>query len=84
MCQALFPIQLVTCEKWVVLKNTGWLLLQLLGSTASCKSDGQCNLPKLYALSPRMRRASWMSLGMMVTRLAWMAARLVSSNRPTR
>ena len=36
------------------------------------------------ARSPRMRRASWMSLGMMVTRLAWMAARLVSSNRPTR
>ena len=31
-----------------------------------------------------MRRASWMSLGMMVTRLAWMAHRLVSSNRPTR
>ncbi len=37
-----------------------------------------------YARSPRMRRASWMSLGMMVTRLAWMAHRLVSSNRPTR
>ncbi|KAM5294106.1 histone H2B type 1-C/E/F/G/I-like [Glossophaga mutica] len=31
-----------------------------------------------------MRRASWMSLGMMVTRLAWMAHKLVSSNRPTR
>ncbi|XBI07439.1 hypothetical protein VPH35_135345 [Triticum aestivum] len=31
-----------------------------------------------------MRRASWMSLGMMVTRLAWMAHRLVSSNSPTR
>ena len=26
--------------------------------------------------------ASWMSLGMMVTRLAWMAQRLVSSKRP--
>ena len=34
--------------------------------------------------SPRMRRASWMSLGMIVTRLAWMAQRLVSSKRPTR
>jgi hypothetical protein len=34
--------------------------------------------------SPRMRRASWMSLGMMVMRLAWMAQRLVSSNSPTR
>jgi hypothetical protein len=31
-----------------------------------------------------MRRASWMSLGMMVTLLAWMAQRLVSSKRPTR
>ncbi|KAJ1282537.1 hypothetical protein BS78_03G060100 [Paspalum vaginatum] len=31
-----------------------------------------------------MRRASWMSLGMMVTRLAWMAQRLVSSKSPTR
>lgn len=37
-----------------------------------------------YARSPRIRRASWMSLGMMVTRLAWIAHRLVSSNRPTR
>ena len=34
--------------------------------------------------SPRMRRASWMSLGMMVTRFAWMAQRFVSSKRPTR
>mmetsp|Transcript_72099 Transcript_72099/g.145912 ORF Transcript_72099/g.145912 Transcript_72099/m.145912 type:complete len:168 (-) Transcript_72099:424-927(-) len=39
---------------------------------------------RAYARSPRMRLASWMSLGMMVTRLAWMAHRLVSSNRPTR
>merc|ERR1719361_579959 len=38
----------------------------------------------LYARSPRIRRASWMSLGMMVTRLAWMAQRLVSSKRLTR
>ena len=37
-----------------------------------------------YALSPRIRLASWMSLGMMVTHRAWMAHRLVSSNRPTR
>lgn len=38
----------------------------------------------IYARSPRIRLASWMSFGMMVTRLAWMAHRLVSSNRPTR
>ena len=31
-----------------------------------------------------MRRASWMSFGMMVTRLAWMAHRFVSSKMPTR
>ena len=37
-----------------------------------------------YARSPRIRLASWMSFGMMVTRLAWMAQRLVSSNSPTR
>ena len=37
-----------------------------------------------YALSPRIHLASWMSLGMMVTRRAWMAHRLVSLNRPTR
>ena len=38
----------------------------------------------IYALSPRILRASWISLGMMVTRLAWMAHKLVSSKRPTR
>jgi len=30
-------------------------------------------------VSPRMRWASWMSLGMMVTRLAWMAHKFVSN-----
>ena len=34
--------------------------------------------------SPRILLASWMSLGKMVTHLAWMAQRLVSSNNPTR
>ena len=37
-----------------------------------------------YDRSPRSRRASCKSLGWMVTRLAWMAAKLVSSNRETR
>ena len=37
-----------------------------------------------YARSPLIRRANWISLGIMVTLLAWMAQRLVSSNRPTR
>ena len=39
---------------------------------------------RLYVCSPRIRLASWMSFSMMVTRLAWMAQRLVSSNSPTR
>ena len=37
-----------------------------------------------YARSPRIRLASRMSFGMMVTRLAWMAHRLASSNSLTR
>ena len=37
-----------------------------------------------YARSPRIRLASSMSFGMMVTRLAWMAHRLTSSNSLTR
>ena len=39
---------------------------------------------RLYVLSPRIHLANLMSFGMMVTRLAWMAQRLVSSNRLTR
>ena len=39
---------------------------------------------QVYARSPRIRRASWMSFGMIVTRFAWIAHKLVSSNRPTR
>ena len=43
-----------------------------------------CVLSSNWAYSvlvyPRMRRASWISLGMMVTRRAWMAHKFVSSN----
>ena len=38
----------------------------------------------IYALSPLIRLANWMSLGMMVTRFAWIAHKLVSSKIPTR
>ena len=38
----------------------------------------------VYVRSPRILRASWRSLGMMVIRFAWSAQRLVSSKRPTR
>ena len=37
-----------------------------------------------YARSPRIRLASRMSFGMMVTHLAWIAHRLASSNSRTR
>ena len=42
-----------------------------------------CRVP-VYARSPRMRRASCMSFGMMVTRFACIAQRFVSSKSPTR
>ena len=38
----------------------------------------------VQALSPWILLASWMSFGMMVTRLAWIAQRLVSSNNRTK
>ena len=73
----------------VVFNNTGEILFFILvvvvvvldhHSKLFRKGKGE----NAYARSPRMRRASWMSLGMMVTRLAWMAAKLVSSNKPTK
>jgi len=39
---------------------------------------------KSYARSPRMRRESWMSFDMTVTRLPWMAHSWASWKRPTR
>jgi len=41
-------------------------------------------LSSIYARSPRIRRASWISFGMIVTLLAWMAHKFVSSNKPTK
>lgn len=41
-------------------------------------------VPRNHGCSPRMRRASFMSLTVIVTRLAWMAQRLVSTKRPVR
>ena len=38
----------------------------------------------IYALSPLILRANCISLGMIVTRLACIAHKLVSSNKPTR
>jgi hypothetical protein len=69
--------------------------LSSTGSTSSCGGDDETAALSLldrrprgrgraYERSPRRRRASWMSLGWMVTRLAWMAAKLVSSKSETR
>lgn len=38
----------------------------------------------IYARSPRILLANWMSLGMIVTLLAWIAHKLVSSKSPTK
>jgi len=38
----------------------------------------------LYARSPRILLANWISFGMIVTRLAWIAHKLVSSNKPVK
>ena len=66
-------------------RNLGSLYKHKRGDGTESKEalDAWCG-GVFYARSPRMRRASWMSLGMIVTRLAWMAHRLVSSKRPTR
>lgn len=42
------------------------------------------NKKLLYDLSPRNLRANARSFGWMVTRFAWIAAKLVSSNNETR
>ena len=60
--------RLLLLEYGVVLKRTEMFVFVVVGH---------------YARSPRIRLASRMSFGMMVTRLAWMAHRLASSNNLT-
>ena len=55
-----------------------------LGVCGGPEKDRDVFVVGLYARSPRIRLASWMSFGMMVTRLAWMAHRLASSSKLTR
>ena len=43
----------------------------------------KCDCPLIDQDSPRILRASWMSLGKIVTRLSWIAQRFVSSKRCT-
>ena len=65
--------------------NTGWKVVDGAAVAGRVSSGTELHAAlRAYERSPRMRRASWMSLVMMVTRLAWMAQRLVSSKRPTR
>eukprot|EP00966_Prymnesium_polylepis_P296906 6859373-Prymnesium_polylepis.1 len=54
------------------------------GGCLPCGGSGGAGPMSPPPRSPRMRRANWMSRGMIVTRLAWIAHRLVSSKRPTR
>jgi histone H3 len=61
--------------KWFIRLSIGCL---------SMRDDDHLTSRLPYARSPLIRRANWMSFGMIVTLLAWMAQRLVSSNRPTR
>lgn len=65
------------------IKNSGWFFVFLGGAVRPPYIEPSA-LPASYERSPRMRRANWMSFGMIVTRLAWIAQRLVSSKRPTR
>lgn len=83
------PIVHMTCPyshmQCVVLRNTR---CSCMAAHCTCTCIHGCSAPSCpshaYARSPRMRRAKWMSLGMMVTRLAWMAHRFVCSNSPTK
>ena len=58
--------------------------LLLLEYVVVLKGPRICFVVGSYARSPRIRLASWMSFGMMVTRWAWIAHRLESSSRLTR
>ena len=49
-----------------------------------CLRNWKNHLKVIVVFSPRSLLASAMSLGMIVTRLAWMAHKLASSNRPIR
>ena len=46
--------------------------------------DVLCGGAFFYTLSPQIHLASWMSLGILVTLLAWIVHRFVSLNRPTK
>jgi len=72
--------------KWQKQINTQWSYFKNLGKmfhqTESSIIDD--NVFGNYARSPRIRRANWMSFGMIVTRFAWIAHKFVSSNNPTK
>ena len=57
-----------------------------LKNVNECRKRNASTYPQRmsYARSPRMRRASWMSFNMTVTRLSWMAHSWASWKRPTR
>ena len=76
-----FPLDFETTK--VVYKLEGTQKMIFLKFVA-IKIAVLCSKVPFYARSPRIRRASWMSFGIMVTRLAWIAHKFVSSKRPTK
>ena len=81
---ACFPLQYILTCNTGLLAFQRQLLLEYGGGPEKDRNVCVFGGGVSYALSPQIRLASWMSLGMMVTRRAWMAHRLVSSNRLTR
>ena len=79
----------ISLLKFILTCTTGLLALQRLllleyGGGPEKDRDVCFWVVGLYACSPRIRLANWISFGRMVTRLAWMAHRLASSNSLTR
>ena len=78
------PILSLLFGVWFLLKTRFLFVFCCFLNASRARKPKGVDTRRIYERSPRMRRASWMSLGMMVTRLAWIAHRLVSSKRPTR
>lgn len=72
-----------------IFSKISYISAGLLGEFAKVLFVRHGSLPKFtfrlsQVRSPRIRRASCMSLAWIVTRLAWIAQRFVSANNPTR
>ena len=63
-----------------VTNQPGFATVYAINSHAAYQASIEMTLT-LYARSPLIRLANWMSFGMMVTRLAWMAHKFVSAKQ---